>query len=455
MRLTIQLGVLILFSASAWCPGAVPAKRNVLLMIGDDHGLDGGCFGNPAVATPNLDRLAAGGTRFASAFATVSSCSPSRSVILTGLYSHSNGQYGLAHAANNQVTQPWVWSLPRILNQAGYRTALIGKNHVQPKEVYPYQLDVEGPSVNRNVSNLAKQAGEFFAKDDRPFFVVAAFHDPHRAGKGFANDPTYPDVKKTEYDPQAVRVPEFLPDDPQVRRDLAEYYQSVNRMDQGVGMLLAELERCGKAESTLVIYVSDNGIPFPGAKTNLYDAGIRLPLIVDIPRGKGGVISGAMVSWIDIAPTVLEWTGTKAPYELPGRSLLPILEQENPTGWDEIYASHVFHEVWMYYPMRAIRTRKYKLIWNLAHELDWPVASDIAGSPSQKAVERLGNVGSRSLETYRHRPEYELYDVENDPQELKNLADDPQLAKMKSELLERLKKRMKDTKDPWAGRMGE
>src|SRR5436190_6808886 len=139
MRLTIHLGVLILFAASAWCPGAAPATRNVLLMIGDDHGLDGGCFGNPAVATPNLDRLAAGGTRFASAFATVSSCSPSRSVILTGLYSHSNGQYGLAHAANNQVTQPWVWSLPRILNQAGYRTALFGKNHVQPKEVYPYQ----------------------------------------------------------------------------------------------------------------------------------------------------------------------------------------------------------------------------------------------------------------------------------------------------------------------------
>jgi N-sulfoglucosamine sulfohydrolase len=424
-------------------------------MIGDDHGQDGACFGNPAVDTPNLDRLAASGTRFANGFATVSSCSPSRSVILTGLYSHTNGQYGLAHAANNQVTQPWVWSLPRILNQAGYRTALFGKNHVQPKEVYPYQVAVEGATVNRNVSNLARQAGEFFAKDEKPFFVVAAFHDPHRAGKGFANEQTYPGVKRTEYDPQAVRVPVFLPDDPKVREDLADYYQSVNRMDQGVGMLLAELERCGKAESTLVIYVSDNGIPFPGAKTTLYDAGIHLPMIVKVPGAKGGVVSRAMVSWIDITPTILEWTGTKAPYALPGRSVLPIVEQESPAGWDEVYASHVFHEVWMYYPMRAIRTRKYKLIWNLAHEQEWPVASDIAGSPSQKAVERVGNVGKRSLEAYRHRPEFELYDVESDPDELKNVVDEPGMAKVKSDLMERLKKWMKETKDPWAGHEGK
>src|SRR2546421_3425050 len=104
-------------------------QRNVLLIIGDDHGLDGGCFGNPAVATPALDRLAASGTRFPNAFAAVSSCSPSRSVILTGLYNHTSGQYGLQHGTNNQTTEPWVRSLPRLFNDAGYRTMLIGKNH--------------------------------------------------------------------------------------------------------------------------------------------------------------------------------------------------------------------------------------------------------------------------------------------------------------------------------------
>src|SRR5687768_8384081 len=125
MRVLLSLCIVCALSAFAFAAEPTTRPRNVLLMIGDDHGLDAGCYANPAVATPNLDRLASQGTRFANAFAGVSSCSPSRSVILTGLYTHTNGQYGLAHATNHQSTQQWVMSLPRLLNDAGYRTALI------------------------------------------------------------------------------------------------------------------------------------------------------------------------------------------------------------------------------------------------------------------------------------------------------------------------------------------
>ena len=444
----MRIALLLVLALCGWCHGA---PRNVLMMIGDDHGLDGGCFGNAAVATPNLDRLARQGTRFSNAFAAVSSCSPSRSVILTGLYNHTNGQYGLAHAVNNQVTQRWVASLPKMLNEAGYRTAIIGKNHVQPKEVYPYEISVEGPTVNRNVKNLVRRAREIMTRNDKPFFIVAGFHDPHRASKGFANDATYEGVEAKKYDPAKVKVPAHLPDDPQVRKDIADYYESVSRMDQGVGLLLGALAETEHDQDTLVIYISDNGMPFPGAKTNLYEAAIRLPLIVRAPGVKVGAVNEALVSWVDVTPTVLEWTGAKGPeYELAGKSLLGDVMKE-----EAVFASHTMHEVWMYYPMRAVRTEKYKLIWNLAHEQTWPVAGDIARSPSQAACERLGNVGKRSLKDYQHRPEFELYDVQSDPDEMKNLAGEPAHAATKNELLGRIKSWMKETKDPWLGHVGE
>jgi N-sulfoglucosamine sulfohydrolase len=221
-------------------------------------------------------------------------------------------------------------------------------------------------------------------------------------------------------------------------------------MDQGVGMVLEALAQSGKADNTLVIYLSDNGMPFPGAKTTLYDAGVKLPFIARVPGRKAGIVSEAMVSWIDIAPTVLEWTGVKEPqYGLPGRSILPILDQQRPSGWDHVFASHTMHEVWMNYPMRMVRTREYKLIWNLNYQLNWPIAGDINGSPSQKAVNRLASMGKRSLDTYIKRPEFELYDMKNDPQELKNLAADQEHAKVRQELSETLLTMMKETKDPW------
>ena len=259
-------------------------------------------------------------------------------------------------------------------------------------------------------------------------------------------------METIRYRPEEVIVPPFLPDSPEVRRDLAEYYTAVSRLDQGIGSMIRALEETGKLDETLVIYTSDNGMPFPGAKTNLYDAGIHLPLIVRAPEQRErGVVNEAMVSWVDLLPTLLEWAGVPPPTGLPGRSLLPILATRRPAGWDTIFASHVFHEITMYYPMRAIRTRQHKLIWNLAHELPFPHASDLWGSPTWQHIRRRadGRMGSRTVAQYLQRPEFELYDVVADPHELRNLAGDPACASVLADLRTRLRQWMEETRDPW------
>lgn len=431
-----------------------PAQRNILLLISDDQGLDAGCYGNSAIKTPNQDKLAAEGVVFTHAFATVASCSASRSVILTGLFNHSSGQFGHAHAPANLHTRANVQSVPRLLRARGYRTGIIGKYHVQPDEVYPFEHRVlTGLMGNRDVSAMAEKARGFFAaEDDRPFFLVVGYSDPHRAGEGFANNRDYAGVERVGYRPQDVRVPPYLPDQPEVRAELAEYYEAVTRLDQGIGMVLGALEETGKADSTLVIYISDNGIPFPGAKTTLYEPGIHLPMIVRSPvQEQRGVVNDAMVSWLDIAPTLLDWAAAEAPEAMPGRSFLPILEQEHAQGWDSVFASHVFHEITMYYPMRAVRTRRYKLIWNLAHQLPYPFASDLWASDTWQGVLRRGDpmMGRRRVEAYLHRPEYELYDLESDPDEVNNLAGNPAHADVLADLKGRIRRMMQETDDPW------
>src|SRR5579885_254557 len=428
---------------------AEPARRNVVLIIADDLGLDLGCYGNDRVQTPCLDALAKHGTRFTHAFASVSSCSPSRASLFTGLPTHASGQYGLAHAVHNQHSFANVKSLPRLLRDAGYRTGILGKVHVLPKSVYPFE--VETPH-GRNTFELGKKAKQFFAGGkDRPFCLVVGFHDPHRSAKGFGNEQQYPGVKETKYHPKEVRVPAYLPDRPEVREEIADYYQAGSRMDQGVGHVLDGLKQTGHADDTLVIFLSDNGIPFPGAKTTLYDPGVRLPLIVAAPgQKKRGHACHAMVSWTDVLPTILDWCGVKGP-ALPGRSFLPVLGQEDPKGWDVVFGSHQFHEITMYYPTRMVRTRTHKYLLNLAHPLEFPFASDLYGSKTWQGVLKRKDTtcGPRTVQALLHRPREELYDLEKDPNEVKNVAGDPAYAEVLSDLRKRLKEWQTKTKDPW------
>lgn len=434
--------------------------RNVLLIVADDHGYDMSSLGT-AVHTPTLDRLAREGTLFTDAYASVSSCSSSRSTLYTGLYSHTNGMYGLSHDVHNFSLLDDVKTLPWMLKQHGYATALVGKLHVKPEAALAYDAWLLPEQAgNRDVAAMGHAAGQWMrAQGTRPFFLTMGYSDPHRAGdpSQFGNTRDWPEVKRVRYRPQDVTIPSHLPDLPGVREDLAQYYEAVSRMDSGVDILLRELDASGHADDTLVIYLSDNGRPFPGAKDNLYVEGIHLPLIVRAPHAaQRGVRNNAMVSWIDITPTILDWAGVSPPQgyrylPLPGRSLLPILEQTSSSGWDEVFATHSFHEIDQYYPTRSLRTRRYSYFRNLQPSLRVPIASDVALSPSWKAITSTSGarLGKRTLEAFEHRPDEELYDLQADPDEIVNLAKDPAHAAVLADVRAQLARWRTATHDPW------
>lgn len=455
--LSLLVALLCSAALAADGPTARP-KKNVVLFVVDDMGLDAGCYGNRAIRTPYLDRLAAEGTRFDRAFCTTASCSASRSVILTGLHNHANGQYGHQHSYHNFHTFDSLRSLPVLLSDAGYRTCSIGKVHVQPESVYKFDVYAnDGTMGARNTVRMAENAGEFIKSVDaqekpQPFFIYFCPSDPHRAANGFANDRKYPGVNEISYEPDDVSVPHFLPDQPEVRDELAEYYQAISRLDQGLGRLMEVLEETGHWDDTLILFLSDNGMPFPGSKTTLYEPGMHLPLVVRSPDQKQrGQASRVMVTWADLVPTILEYTGAKGPkYALHGRSFLDAIDgKELPDS--EVYASHTFHEITMYYPMRVVRTDRYKYILNLAHQLPYPFASDLYDSPTWQGVLNRGDktFGRRTTEAFLHRPRHELYDLQADPYEAVNLAEDLQHADILAELQRKLKRWQESTGDPW------
>ncbi|WP_222950662.1 sulfatase [Sphingomonas sp. JC676] len=453
-RRTVLKGAVGVAAAASAVPlrAAPSPKRNVLLLISDDQGLDLGCYGVP-IRTPRIDRLAGEGTRFTQGFAAVSSCSPSRAVINTGLFTHQNGMYGLQHDVHHQSLLDGIETLPAMLRRAGYATALVGKKHVGPDAAFPYEAElVPERSGIRDVRELAIAAASFIrSSDDRPFLVTIGYSDPHRAATDYGNDRAWPGVPPVRYDPRKVALPSHLPDLPAVRADLAEYYESLSRLDAGVGMILDELAATGRAKDTLVIFLSDNGRPFPGAKTNLYDPGLHLPLIICAP-GAAAAVNDAMVSWVDIAPTVLDWTGVAPPAtKFSGTSLMPLLGRRGDPARDAVFASHDFHEINQYYPMRSVRTRTHSYILNLAHPLDYPIAGDVAGSPSWQAIsaDPAIRLGKRTQAAYLRRPAEELYDLTRDPDELVNVAADPSYAGVLRTLRARLQAMRAATHDPW------
>lgn len=458
-------------------PGVV-SRPNIVMIVADDHGTDAlGCYGNGVVKTPHLDALAAEGTRFTNAFCTTASCSPSRSVILSGQHNHRNGMYGLQHSFHHFQSFDDVRSLPVLLGEAGYRTARIGKFHVAPESVYKFQMALSGGAANdpeslgRSPVEMADQTREFIAaKDARPFFLFYASDDPHRANivlpngrpsfdtypkpNHFGNRPAgYPGIQPVVYRPEDVIVPPYLPDTAVCRAELAEYYQAVSRLDQGVGRLIAVLKQTGQYERTMIVYLSDNGPAFVGAKTSVYDPGIRLPLIVRLPvQARRGVVQPAMVSWVDLAPTLLDVAGAStAAGQFDGRSFRAGLDGTPLPNYDAVYASHTSHEVTMYYPMRAIRTTRYKLIHNLASGIPFPFALDLFQSPTWISAQKAGgNVyGRRPIAHFMRRPAFELYDLNTDPDEVVNLADDPRHRALREELIARLRGFQERTKDPW------
>jgi N-sulfoglucosamine sulfohydrolase len=444
-------------------------KRNVLLIISDDHGIDQlGCYGNHAVKTPRLDAMAANGVRFTNVYSVAASCSASRGSLLTGLYTHQNGQWGHAHNWHHFSLLDWVQTVPSLLRENGYKTGLIGKLHVVSRQNLQFDYVVPGNEImeNRDAKKIAEKAGEFFQMtEDQPFFLLVGYSDPHRADKGvsemknvenfsgFANDVKYEGVSPTKFRPEDVLVPGYLPDIPEVREELADQYEAIARMDTSIGWILDNLKTSGKYNDTLVIYLSDNGIPFPGAKTTLYDSGVRMPMIVNSPELKTtGTINDSMISFVDLMPTILDWTETKPPqYKLPGVSFRSVLNETGNMVRTYAFGSHTFHELTMFYPMRSVRTRKYKYILNLYPELEFPFATDLFMSKTWQGILRrkLDDMGERKTRDYLYRPKEELYDIERDPNESINLADNAAQSETLQTLRDALKYMRLETDDYW------
>lgn len=485
-------------------------QQNVLIIVGDDAGFETQVYNNSICRTPNLNQLAQRSLVFKNAFTSVSSCSPSRSAILSGLPQHQNGMYGLHQGVHNFNSFSGVRSLPLLLKQHHIRTGIIGKKHVGPENVYPFdyaQTEENHPinQVGRNITFIRHLARDFLqnSSDSRPFFLYIGFHDPHRCGsinpefgsfcEKFGNgDPGMgfiPDWKPFKYDPSEVSVPFFVPDTSAARQDISAQYTTISRLDQGIGLILEELKLSGHSEDTLVIYTSDNGIPFPNGRTNLFDPGMAEPLLISSPQhpGSWGRETSALASLLDIVPTVLQWFNIDYPpytlegatVKLTGQSLLSLLNfrgqhQSSHASWEHpsslsqgqgttesvslersvVYASHDLHEATMYYPMRVVRTERLKLIHNLNFKMPFPIDQDFFLSPTfQDILNRTHNKEPlpwyKTLKQYYYRPQWELYDLQGDTQELTNVAYNPEYARVLTMLKARLKEWQNVTADPW------
>ncbi|MCA1809602.1 MAG: sulfatase [Kiritimatiellia bacterium] len=439
-------------------------RPNIVLMVADDHGLEAlGCYGNPAIKTPNLDALARDGVRFTNSFCTTASCAASRSVILTGQQNHTNGTYGHTHGRHHFSCFEDTVTLPALLNEAGYRTGRVGKTHFAPTALYPFQWGFPAITFGRDDVRMSESCREFIRKPE-PFFLYWCSMNPHRAAavpnhplnaNSFGNpQEAFPGDREQVFNPEEVIVPPFLSDTPEVRAELAQYYQSIARLDRGIGHLLQILKEEGRLDNTIIMYISDNGAAFPEAKTTLYEPGMHLPCIVRSPRHqKRGTTCEGLITWADITPTILDFAGC---YERParffGRSFSGIIDQETPSDWrEEIFASHTFHEITNYYPMRVVRTKRHKFIWNIAWKLDYSFGSDLWSCSSWQAAlrERLERFGARTVDAYIHRPRFELYDLETDPNETANLAGRPDYREMVEQFSEKIKKFQQQTQDPW------
>ena len=308
---------------------------------------------------------------------------------------------------------------------------------------------------------------------DKPFFLYVAFFDVHRGcgvtfcehyGDGTGDNNVIPDWTPIDYKPEDVEVPPYLPDTLATRMDIAAQYRAVSRMDQGVGLFLKSLQDFGYENNTLVILTADNGIPFPNAKTNLYESGMGEPLIISNPMApvRWGQETQALASTTDIVPTILDWFNLTYPeyklfgptVTLQGKSLLPVLKAEPTTGYDTTFSSHTFHEITMYYPMRVVRDKSHRLIHNLNFKMPFPIAADLFDSPTFQDIlkhssENVSTKWFKTLDQYYYRSEFELFDLDKDPLETNNVMDDPAYQDIAKSLKEKLWQWQVNTDDPW------
>ena len=423
-------------------------RMNVLFITADDLGPLLSCYGEKRIATANLDKLASSGVRFEVAYVAQASCSPSRSAMFTGLYPHSNGQYGLANTGHKLHAHLHDKTIPNVLKEHGYRTGIIGKLHVEPEKTFQFDFRPAGANTRR-VRDVGKLARQFFTETgDKPFFLMVNYSDPHAFRR--ENDSTAwyfpPQVDNLPVKPIPATADTLFSwqsvDTPEQRERTANYLNAVIRLDDGIGMLMEELKSAGHLEDTAIVFCGDHGPPFDRGKTTAYEHALRVPFMVRWPGvSKAGVTSKAMVSTVDIAPTLYDVTGVKAPIALHGRSLRPVLGGST-RGWRQyLGAEFHMHGGNAFFPRRTVRDDRYQIIHNLLAGKNKP-PQGIDGDSAHKEV-RAGRYDNtavrRAFETYANPPEFELYDLSSDPVEFVNLANKveakPVLERMKSALL--------------------
>lgn len=409
-------------------------RPNFVIMIADDQGWnDAGCYGHPHIRTPHIDRLAAEGLKFTSAFLTCSSCSPTRCSIMTGRYPHSTGAMELHQPLPaDQVV------FPGLLKKAGYYTASAGKWHLgEPAKTSFDAVVGGGPSgCERWVETLRNRP------KDKPFFLWLASIDPHRGYQ--------PNTIPQPHEQEDAVVPPFLPDVPETRKDLGMYYDEITRMDGYIGQVLDELDRQGVADNTFVLFLSDNGRPFPRCKTTLYDSGVKTPFIVRWPgKTAPGTTSDSLVSVIDIAPTITELAGAATSPTFQGKSFASLLDDPKASIREYVYAEHNWHDYQAH--ERSVRSKQFLYIRNAFPKLACTPPADAVGSITFQAMRALRDEGKLPPEQRGcfavPRTKEELYDVRIDPYQILNVAADPKFAKVLSQ--------MRQAHEAWAWRTAD
>ncbi len=455
--------------------GEQPRRRpNILLAISDDQsGMHAGAHGDQAVRTPAFDRVAKEGVRFDFAYCAAPSCAPSRSAILTGqeIWRLEEGGVLIGFLPNKFPV------FPMLLEQSGYQIGSTGKTW-GPGELKAggWKSSPTGKAYNRHqidphrhglsVTDYAANFADFFQQRDkqRPFFFWYGSTEPHQPYQRDAG-------RQAGRRLQDARLPLCLPDAPETRGEILDYYMEIEHFDQQLARMIRLLDEQGELENTLIIVTSDHGNPLPRAKANLYDVGVRVPMAMRWSAGiPGGRVVRDFISLTDIAPTLLEIAGANVPQQVTGRSLRSLLESDKQgrveTDRDSIVTAFERHTICrrggVGYPMRSIRTYNYSYIRN--YEPDrWP-----AGDPDfwSHAQGFFGDVDRGVSKTYMvqnqakpgvsrlfqlafgRRPAEELYDLKKDPHELNNLASDPSLGEIKQELTKEMQDYLKRTGDP-------
>ncbi|RBP45633.1 N-sulfoglucosamine sulfohydrolase [Roseimicrobium gellanilyticum] len=447
--------LLLLVFISAWlsASAAENPKVNVLLITSDDLGVQVGCYGDKVARTPNLDAMAKKGRLFENAYVAQASCSPSRSAMFTGIYPHANGQYGLVNGGFALHEPLRAQTIPALLKNAGYSTALLGKLHVAPENTFPFDQRLK--SDMRDVKNVAKVAGAYIRETQEPFFFMVNFADPHVMGRS----PRPPDEAfPTQYEgipetPLKVgEVPPFpfqkIDTQEQIER-VTQYYNAVTRIDAGLGLLLAELEASGKMNNTLVLFVGDHGPPFVRGKTSCYEGGVKVPMLALWPGVfTPGERTPALVGTVDLLPTILDATGQTIPGNVQGRSLRHTLDASQHRQY--LATEFHFHGSIPFFPRRTIRDARYKLIHNLLAGKARP-NSGIDGDAAlamARSEKFSGTEVAKLFELAANPPEFELYDLQTDPWEWKDLASQPEHAETLKRLQTALLEWRENTKDP-------